>query len=101
MQRLTEFNPGVIQPGMERLIETGETLEITDVNGQVFAVRAVEGPEMMEFVKAFDNWHSLIRAKVQGPIVESAFTDMLIRFAALPARVQRELPSWKTLGVNL
>ena len=96
-----EFKPGVIQPGVERLIETGETLEITDVNGQVFAVTAVEGPEMLDFCKSFDNWLSMKNALVQGPVMDAAFSQMVNLFYKLPARVQRELPSWKDLGVGL
>jgi hypothetical protein len=98
---LNEFKPGVIQPGMEQLIEAGDTLEITDDQGQKFAVTAIEGTAVMDFCKAFDVWHSMQRAKIQGPVVETAFNNLLNAFSRLPLRVQRELPSWKTLGMNV
>lgn len=96
-----KFDPGVIQPGMERVIETGETLEITDANGQVFAITATEGPKTMEFITAFDNWLTMKKAKVQGPVFDAAEATMMHKFYSLPLRVQRELPSFKTLGAKV
>lgn len=95
-----EWKPGVIQPGMEQLIEAGDTLEVTDVNGQVFAVTAIEGTAVMDFFKTFDTWLTMHRSHVQGPVMETAFSNVLDAFNRLPLRVQRELPSWKSLGVS-
>ena len=98
--KFNDWQPGIIQPGMEQLIEAGDTLEITDKDGQVFAVTAIEGTAVMDFFKCFDTWLTMHRAKVQGPVMETAFGNVLDRFNHLPLRVQRELPSWKDLGVN-
>jgi hypothetical protein len=94
-----EFKPGVIQPGMERLIEAGETLEITDENGQVFAVTAKEGPQVMAFLISFDNWLTMKESAVEGAVINLQWADVRQKFGNLPLRVQRELPSFKTLGM--
>jgi hypothetical protein len=101
MDRMNNFEPGVIQPGMEQLIEAGDTLEVMDENGRVFAVTAVEGTAVVDFCKAFDNWLTMHKSNVQGPVMEMAYKAMLDRFGKLPLRVQRELPSWKTLGIGV
>jgi hypothetical protein len=98
---LNEFKPGVIQPGMEQIIEAGDTLEITDDKGQKFAVTATEGTAVLDFCKAFDTWLTMHKSNIQGPVMESSYADMLNKFGKLPLRVQRELPSWKTLGVGV
>ena len=96
-----EFKPGVIQPGMEQLIEAGDTLEITDKDGHIFAVTAIEGTATLDFFKAFDTWLTMNGAGVVGPSLLTAYRDMIDKFHKLPLRVQRELPSWKNLGVNV
>ena len=101
MERLSEFKPGVIQPGMEQLIEAGDTLEITDNTGQQFAVTATECTATIEFCQAFDNWLTMQRGEIRGLVIEAAWAALLVKFGKLPLRVQRELPSWKTLGVGV
>lgn len=98
--RVNEFQPGVIQPGMERLVEAGETLEITDNAGQVFAITGIEGPSTVEFCISFDNWLTMKKADIQGPVIATAFSDLVEKFGNLPMRVQRQMPSFKSLGVR-
>jgi hypothetical protein len=97
---LSEFKPGVIQPGMEQIVEAGETLEITDNTGQVFAVTGTESKDTLGFIIKFDVWHSMSRSGVQGPVLVQAWKEVEIAFNALPLRVQRQLPSFKALGIS-
>lgn len=97
--RFNEFKPGVIQPGMEQVIEAGDTLEITDANGQVFAVAAKESESTMDFIKAFDEWLSMRTMGVEGILIDTAFSRVREKFYHLPLRIQRELPSFKSHGV--
>jgi hypothetical protein len=96
-----EFQPGVIQPGMERIVESGETLEITDKDGQVFAVTCTEGPEVMAFLTSFDNWKTMRDNAISGDVMRLQWNDLIDKFNRLPMRVQRALPSFKTLGIGV
>jgi hypothetical protein len=100
MARLNEFNPGVIQPGMERIVEAGETLEITDNQGQVFAVTGTECEATMTFIKKFDVWKMMNESSMFDQQKQLAWHECLQAFNHLPLRVQRQLPSFKSLGVK-
>jgi hypothetical protein len=82
-----------LAPGMERVVEAGETLVITDQNGQEFAVTGRESQELLAFLNEFDQWFTLVENKVKGPATDAAWFKVKEAYHSLPARIQRELPS--------
>lgn len=90
-----------IAPNMERVVEAGETLVITDSEGQEFAVTGREAPETMEFLKAFDEWFSSLNQGIGGPVLDALFFKTKEAFNNLPMRLQRELPSIRRAGISI
>jgi hypothetical protein len=90
-----------LAPGMETVVAAGDTLVITDSEGQEFAVTGRESEEVMDFLRSFDRWLTTKNAHVEGLVLEAALADMTKKFNHLPMRLQRELPSFKTIGVTL
>jgi hypothetical protein len=89
-------------PGLEQVIEAGDTLVLRDNDQHEFAVTARECTETMDFLKAFDEWFT---AKQRGGfsmgILDALWNNVSITFNALPMRIQRDLPSFKAGGVLL
>lgn len=86
-----------INPGMEQIIEAGDTLEIEDADGQKFAVTAREADRTMDFLKAYDDWFtfnekSKINA-VSKTLLDQLYVKMKMTYNELPGAVQRQLPS--------
>lgn len=100
---MSEFNRIATElgPGMETVVYSGDTLVITDKEGQEFAVTGRENDDVMEFLRAFDTWLTTKNALVLGVVLDAAYADMTKRFNALPLRLQREMPSFKRLGVPI
>lgn len=93
------FEPGIIQPGMDRVIEAGDTLVIEDANGQEFAIKAVEGKATIAFIKAFDEWHNA-KDVAEPSLLNALFMTVLMHYRGLPMEIQHQLPSMKSLGVG-
>lgn len=89
-----------LAPGLEQVIDAGDTLVMRDSDGNEFAVGAREHPDTMEFLKAFDEW---FMAKEKGNfsagVLDALWHNVRAKFNDLPMRVQRELPSMKNAGV--
>lgn len=88
-----------LAPGMETVVYAGDTLVIEDKEGQEFAVTGRESEEVLSFLKAFDTWLTTKNALVQGVVLDAAYADMTKQFNSLPLRLQREMPSFKKLGI--
>lgn len=97
----TDKTGSVLAPGMTHVIQAGEQWEIGDSAGESFEVKAVESDEVMEFLKAFDTWLVTYNAQVKGTVLEAAQADCVQKFNALPMRIQREMPSFASMGVRL
>lgn len=90
-----------LAPGMETLIKAGDTLVVTDEKGQEFAVSGRESDEVMVFLRAFDLWLSTREKRVTGLVLDGLYAEMTTAWKALPLRLQREMPSFKLLGVHV
>lgn len=88
-------------PGMDQVIQGGDSLVITDAQGQEISVTARESDVVMDFLKAFDNWLTAKNAGVKGVVLDSTWHECLRLFRNLPVRIQHELPSWAKIGVAL
>lgn len=95
------FAPGVIQPGMERVVQAGDSLVIEDANGQEFAIKAIEGEATMEFLTAFDEWYALSRRTNNAEVLKALWTKATVAFNQLPLEIHKQLPSWKSLGTQV
>lgn len=91
---------GDMAPGLEQVIEAGDTLVLRDNDQNEFAVSARERDETMAFLKAFDEWFTAKQAARFSPaILDALFAEVTRTFNELPMAIQRELPSFKTGGV--
>jgi len=100
---MSEFNRITTElgPGMETVVYAGDTLVITDNEQQEFAVTGRESKEVMDFLVAFETWLLTKNAAVTGVVLDAAEAEMSKKFNALPLRIQRELPSFKRVGVPI
>lgn len=90
-----------LAPGMDYVCEAGETLVIQDGAGQELSITGRESPEVMEFLKAFDEWFFGKQRRFSDGILAALWAQVQTTFNALPLRVQKELPSWTTIGVSV
>lgn len=90
-----------LAPGMEQIIEAGDTLVIKDETGQEFAVTAREHPATMEFLKAFDQWFAAKEGNKESAITDAYWFELKARLNNLPMHIQRQFPSFKQGGVVL
>lgn len=88
-----------LAPGMEEVIQAGDTLEITDANGQKIAVTAREADNTMAFLKAFDEWLMAKERVPAGHVLDAMWLGVKTTFNNLPMKVQLQLPSLKGGGV--
>lgn len=92
--------PRTVAPGMEMVITAGELYDIKDESGQGLALKGVESPWVMEFLKAYDAWREI--GKVLGWRHEQADAAALAiedRWAHMPLRLVQEMPSYRTGGI--
>lgn len=91
---------GDMAPGVEQAIEAGDTLVLRDNDGNEFAVKGIEHPDVLEFFKAFDNWLTVKRhGTISAGVLATLWSEVEDRFNTLPMHVQRTLPSFKKLGI--
>jgi hypothetical protein len=87
-------------PGLEQVIEAGDTLVLRDNDENEFAVTAREREETMDFLKAFDEWFVAKNAeRFSAGILDALWHEVSRTFNTLPMQIQRELPSFKSGGV--
>lgn len=90
-----------LSPGMEAIVYGGDTLVITDEKGQEFAVSGREREEVMDFLKAFDEWFYAKEKGISAGVLDALWTMVRVKFLALPLGIQREMPSFKAMGVSV
>lgn len=91
-----------LAPGLEQVIEAGDTLVMKDNEDNEFAVTAREHPDTLAFIKAFDDW---LMVKNEGVlsmgVLGTLWSEVERTFRDLPMFVQRELSSFKKLGIAI
>lgn len=90
-----------LAPGMEAVVEAYETLVIRDNEGQEFAVSGRLDEKTLVFLRAFDSYMTTKNAGVGGVVLDAAWADVDKSFHELTLPVQRELPSFKRLGLSV
>lgn len=90
-----------MSPGLEQVVYAGDTLTMRDNDGNEFAVTGRESDEVIEFLKAFDEWFTAKEAHFSAGILDALFHTVRTKFNNLPLRLQRELPSFAKGGVLL
>jgi hypothetical protein len=82
-------------PGMTMPVVAGEKYGITDDNGETLEIEGRDDPAVLDFVRAFDTWYTVLR-QFDDPnelVTRTAWADVLKKFDDLPIRVRIELPS--------
>jgi hypothetical protein len=90
-----------LAPGMETVVEAYETLVVTDREGQEFAVSGRLDEKTLIFLRSFDAYMTTKNAGVAGVVLDAAWADVDKSFRDLALPVQRELPSFKRLGISV
>lgn len=90
-----------VTPGMEEVIQAGDSMEIQDREGQTFVVTAREHEKTIAFLDAFDQWLIAKEKVTNKPLLDTYYAAVIATFYNLPNHILRQLPSYKTRGVIL
>lgn len=90
-----------MMPGTTEVVKAGDTLYVTDSQGDQLGFEGRESDEAMAFFTAFDRWWFAKKSGVEsGVSLDALWYTVEQAWGNLPMHIIREMPSFRQLGAS-